>query len=317
MKTNDLILIRDKIKNAKQIALICHIRPDGDTLGSALALYNYVVNFKKCTVFCDDTLPQKYGFLKGFEKISRGDISNEYDLIVCIDCSDLNRTGKYNFFIKNHNNVINIDHHISNEKYGNINYVIDASSTCEIIFYLLKHFDIKADKDIYTCIYCGLSSDTGNFSHSNTTYKTFEIAAELAKTIGDISYISQIIFKDMPLNKLMLLTEVLKNIKIYIDGKMAVLTVSYKDVEKYQCDIHDTEGFVDYAVNISGVEIGAILLESENNCYKISLRSKNANVCKIAAQFGGGGHIHAAGCMLCGDYQDVINKLIKNAEFYI
>ncbi|MDD4003316.1 MAG: DHH family phosphoesterase, partial [Clostridia bacterium] len=265
MKKSNLILIRDKIKYAKQIALICHIRPDGDTLGSALALYNHIVNFKNCTVFCDDTLPQKYDFLKGYDKISSGDINNEYDLIICIDCSDLNRTGKYNFFIKNHNNVINIDHHISNEKFGNINYVIEASSTCEIIYFLLKHFDIKADKYIYTCIYCGLASDTGNFSHSNTTYVTFEIAAELAKTIGDISFINQKIFKETPLNKLMLLAEILRNIKLYIDGKMAVLSVSNIDVNKYQCDIHDTEGFVDYAINIQGVEIGAILLESEKN----------------------------------------------------
>jgi phosphoesterase RecJ-like protein len=317
MKNDTLQYISGLIKQAGSLALICHIRPDGDTLGAALALYNYIAPQKKCAVYCDDALPRKYDFLKGFDKITSADIDLSCDLVICLDCSDLKRTGKYAAALIGRQNVVNIDHHISNEKYAEINYVADASSTCEIVFTLLKTLGAKPDKDIYACIYCGLSSDTGNFSHSNTTSAAFSIAAELSGAIGDISFINYKIFKEIPLNKLQLLAVVLKDVKIFADGKIALLTVKSEDVTRYGCDVHDTEGFVDYAINIQDVEIGAILLESEKNCYKVSLRSKTANVCRIAAQFGGGGHIHAAGCMICGQYDEVVDKLVKNAEFYL
>lgn len=315
--TEILESIKNKLNSANNVAVICHIRPDGDTIGSSLALKNYIEKQKQCSVFCDDVLPQKFSILKGFADIKNDEIGEEYDLIVCLDSSDIKRIGKYGNKVKYFNNTINIDHHISNEKFAEINYVTEASSTCEIIFSLLEFLNAKPDKDTYACIFCGLSSDTGNFSHSNTTAKTFETASKISAVIGDVSFINQKIYKEITINKLRLLTEVLKNIKFYIDGKMAVLSVSIKDLQTYECESYETEGFVDYAINLIGVEIGAILMESEKNCYKISLRSKTANVCKIAAQFGGGGHIHASGCMLFGDFEEVVNKLVKNAEFFL
>lgn len=315
--TKKFDLIKKKLDNAKNIALICHIRPDGDALGSSLALYNYIIKLKKCTVFCDDSLPEKYNFLKNYDKIENNDIGNEFDLLICLDCSDLKRTGKYAGVVFKHNNTINIDHHISNDKYANINYIIDISSTCEIVYNMFEYLNININKDICSCIYCGLSSDTGNFSHSNTTYKTLEVASKLAKVIGDISFINQKIYKETPLCRINLLAEVLKNIKIYADGKIAILIITAENLEKYGCNHHDTEGIVDYAINICGVEIGAIFMESKKNSYKISLRSKNVNVCKVAAEFGGGGHIHASGCMLYGNLDEIINTLVKNAEFYL
>lgn len=310
--------IKSLIDNAKKIALICHIRPDGDTIGSTLALCNYLrINNKTCDVFCDDILPDKYNFLKGYDGIKNSEIGEDYDLLICLDCSDTKRTGKYSNFIVRHKNTINIDHHISNEKFATLNYVTEISSTCELIFQILKSYDALPDKDTYMCIYCGLSSDTGNFSHSNTTYTTFETAAELSKVIGDISIINRKIFKEKPINMVRLLNQVLSSLEMYADDKIAILTVYLKDLAKYNCLPHDTEGFVDYAINISGVEVGAILMQSENNSYKISLRSKQADVCKIASEFGGGGHKFASGCMLYGERDEVVKKLVKNAEFYL
>jgi phosphoesterase RecJ-like protein len=310
--------IKNKIDQAKDIAIICHIRPDGDTVGAGLALSNYIKSLgKKCVVYCDDVMPAKYAFLKGFEAISAGEASEKHDLVICVDCSDLKRTGNYENFVSKHKNTINIDHHISNENFALINYVEDISSTCEIIYKILKAFKAPPDRDTYICIYCGLSSDTGNFSHSNTTYKSFETAASLAKVIGNIDFINQKIYKEIPLCRLRLLAETLKSLQLFADGKIAVLTVYMSDLEKTNCEAYETEGFVDYAINIDGVDIGAILLESKNRTFKISLRSKKADVCKIAAEFGGGGHIHASGCMLFGERDEVVNKLVKTAEFYL
>jgi phosphoesterase RecJ-like protein len=316
--TNDIIFgaIGEKIDEAKSIAILCHIRPDGDTLGSALSLKNAVQKGRKCDVYCDDGIPGKFDFLKGFQEIKSGEMGR-YDLMICVDCSDLNRLGRYSSVVKYHNNTINIDHHISNEKFAHINCVMDMSSTCEIIFNLIKFLGIEPDAEVYKCLYCGLSTDTGNFSHSNTTHATFEVAAELVKHIGDVSLITQRLYKDISKSRLLLLGHVLSNIKFYIGDKMAILTVFLNDLERFGCTGHDTEGFVDYAINIIGVEVGAILLECERGGYKVSLRSKRADVCKIASQFGGGGHIHASGCMLFGDYEEAVDKLVRNAEFYI
>ncbi|NLK17621.1 MAG: bifunctional oligoribonuclease/PAP phosphatase NrnA [Clostridiales bacterium] len=314
---NDIIfgMIGEKINEAKSIAILCHIRPDGDTLGSALALKN-ALKHKECFVYCDDAISQKFDFLKGFYDIRGGEIGS-HDLIICVDCSDLGRLGSYSSAVKYHENTVNIDHHISNEEFAHINCVLGLSSTCEIIFNLIKFMGIEPDADVYKCIFCGLSTDTGNFSHSNTTHTAFAVASELVRLIGDISFITQRLYKDIPKSKLLLLGHALSNIKFYIGDKMAILTILLEDLERFGCASNDTEGFVDYAINIVSVEVGAILLECEKGRFKVSLRSKSADVCKIAAQFGGGGHTHASGCMLFGDYEEVVDKLVRNAEFYI
>lgn len=309
-------IIGEKINQAERIAIISHIRPDGDTLGSALALKNSLNGQKYCEVFCDDDFPPKYNFLKGYNEIKNDGLKN-FDLIIAVDCSDLNRLGGFFDIVKRHKNTVNIDHHISNDKYADINYVMDVSSTCEIIYYLLNHLNIEINKETAECIYCGLSSDTGNFSHSNTTYKTFETAAALSRQIGDISYINQKIYKEMPFCRLKLLGHVISNIKMFFNNKMAVLTIFLEDLKRYDCPSYETEGLVDYSININGVEVGVILLQHDKNSYKVSFRSKNVDVCKLAAQFGGGGHIHASGCMIFGSYEEVMEKLIKNAGFYI
>lgn len=316
--TNNVIFaaIKEKINEATSIAILCHIRPDGDTLGSALSLKNVMQKTRDCAVYCDDIIPKKFDFLKGFHEIKSGEIGR-HDLLICVDCSDLNRLGRYSSAVKYHDNTINIDHHISNEKFADINCIMDLSSTCEIMFNLVKFLGANPDSEVYKCIYCGISTDTGNFSHSNTSHKTFEVAAELLKLIGDVSMINQRLYKDIPKNRLLMLGHAISNIKFYINDRMAILTVFTKDLERFGCSSYDTEGFVDYAINIIGVEVGAILLECEKGGYKVSLRSKSVDVCKIASQFGGGGHTHASGCMLFGDYDESVDKLVRNAEFYI
>ncbi len=314
---NDIIFgtICEKINEAKSIGVLCHIRPDGDTLGSALALKN-ALKHKSCDIYCDDVVPQKFDFLKGFNEIKSGEIGS-HDLIICVDCSDLNRLGRYSSAAKYHSNTINIDHHISNEEFAHVNCVLGLSSTCEIIFNLIKYMGLEPDAEVYKCVFCGLSTDTGNFSHSNTTHRAFAVASELVSLIGDISFITQRLYKDISKSRLLLLGHALSNVKFYIGDKMAILTVLLEDLNRFGCSSSDTEGFVDYAINIVGVEVGAILLECEKGRFKVSLRSKSADVCKVAAQFGGGGHAHASGCMLFGDYEEVVDKLVRNAEFYI
>jgi phosphoesterase RecJ-like protein len=307
--------IAGKIKKARSVALFCHVRPDGDTLGGALAVKNCFPD-KTADVYCDDDIPPKFSFLTGYGEIKRL-IGAEYELYIAIDCSDIKRLGANGRFFFGKKETINIDHHITNERFASINLVGKEGSVCELLYKLFQSEKIAIQKPAAECIYCGLSSDTGNFSHSNTTKGTFLAAAHLTEIIGDISCINRHIFKSMSEGRLRLLVRVLGGLKSFSAGRIVVLTITKQDLLACGCQPYETEGLVDYAVNIETAEVGVTILEGDNNAYKVSFRSNGADVSKIAGEFGGGGHVRASGCVAVGEYSEVLRKIIKNTEFYL
>ncbi len=299
------------LRGAKRIAIISHTRPDGDTLGANLGLGAALRSLgKTVSNLCEDVIPAKFCYMEGFSEFNRVQSEN-FDLAVSVDCGDLQRLGSCEEIFSACKKTVNIDHHISNDCYAKLNLIKYYASTCEIVFEILEVLGVRMTQGIAECLYTGLSTDTGNFMHGNTTSHTLLAAAGLARSIPDISKLTTILYKEMSKERLLLLAKALPTVRFYLDNKLAIMTVRTAMLEETGAKSSFTEGFVDYTINVSGVEVGVCLLESGENCFKVSFRSKTQDVCEIAERFGGGGHKCAAGCRICGFYEDALDKLVR------
>lgn len=301
------------LKSAKSAAIIMHIRPDGDTIGSSLALKNALEQIgKKAEIFCDDSLPERFGFLKGFETLNSGDFK-QCDIAVAVDCSDRSRLGQLWFEFKKKPVTVCIDHHGSNDGFADIT-VLDANAcaTAIVMEKIIDGLGVKKDRAIAEGLYTGLSTDTGNFSHANTSAETFAMACRLIECGIDLPNIVTRLYKSDHKERILLLGEAIRHMRFFADDKIAVMTVTKKDVDAFHALSEDTEGFIDHAIGIQGVEIAACIMQyNGGNQYKVSLRSKTASACAVAQVFGGGGHKLASGCMLSGFLEDVVDKIVK------
>ena len=210
----------------------------------------------------------------------------------------------------------NLDHHRSNLREGKLNVVKEDYSSCsELISELVEELGVPLEEGIALPLYLGLCSDTGCFSHSNVNEHSLLTAAKLITHAGDVTPYIYRMFKDNPKARFQLLGRTLKTARFYAEDRICLLSVRLTDLVECGAESSMTEGFVDYAVNCSPVLVGASILESKPNNFKISLRGKGeADVCAIAERFGGGGHTKAAGCMICGFYEDVVDKLVRAIE---
>lgn len=296
---------------AKKIAVISHIRPDADTLGSSIALAAALKKQGKTVeLFVDDNLPEKYQFLKFYNTYNTCEFKN-FDVVIACDCSDIERLGHYGYEFKKHKNTINIDHHKTNTRFAKINFVKNYSSTCEMVLEILENYKVVLEPDIALPLYCGISTDTGNFMFSATSERTFLSAYKLIKYIKDISPYAYYLYKKTSLGRTKLLGKLLSNIKMHCNGNYAVIVVRQADLNEFNVLCNETEGFVDYAINIEGVLVGCCILESKDKVFKVSLRSREKDVSAICGYFGGGGHMYAAGCKIEGFFEDVCEKLLQ------
>lgn len=312
MKGNDSIeKITHILKSASNIALFTHSRPDGDALGSTLAFKFALEKLgKKTQVFCDTEVGYKYSLL-GLNEHFLSRPSGKFDLYVALDCGDINRLGDLADVFLKEKNTLCIDHHAFHTIFCKYNYVVDCSSTCELIFSLINSLNIELDNNMAKLLYIGLSTDTGNFSHSNTTPNVFRIAATLAEKGIDISSLYDNLYSTSRFQRIRLMGRVLSRIRKYFDGRLCLIYTTKEDLEATETKKDDTEGFIDYAVNVEGAKIGVALCEHSDNVYKVSMRSKGENVAEVCAYFGGGGHIQAAGCMVSGFFEDVVEKILS------
>lgn len=296
----------------KTVAIFTHIRPDGDALGSMLGLM--LALRKKGLIadcFCDSPIPSALEIIPGADTINNPEAA-QYDMLIAVDCADEFRLGKYKDIFLKHKNTVNIDHHMTNNSYAKHNIIKPYASTCEMIYDIVKEQGIELDRDIAMSLYVGIMTDTGQFSQSNTTPHSHIAAADLVSYGIDIEYISQKVFKETSKQKLMLINDCISSMRFYEDDKIAIITIKEEDLQRHDLDTNDTEGIINYAINVSGVMIGACLTQSSDKAYKVSLRSKKGiNVADIAKDFGGGGHIQAAGLMLNGYLEDVIERLVR------
>lgn len=314
--------IAKRIRQANRVAIFTHMRPDGDAIGSALALSAALDFLKTPNQVCVETeIPSNLTFVERVEKIVKKP-RGEYDLLIVVDCSDEQRLGALSeeYFIAKRKkiDVINIDHHVSNTRFGKYDFVQNCAANCMHIATLIEYLGVPFDKKIAEYLLLGLLTDSGNFSHDDVTEETLLLGAKLVKAGADICRYNYMLFKRQPKERAALYAKTMSGIRYYHDGRFAVIAVTKKNMEECGADQGMTEGFVDFPLNIDGVEVAASLLEIKKGQYKISLRSKTyADVNKIAGTYGGGGHVRAAGCMLFGDLEDVLDRLSYTVSQYL
>ena len=301
--------LSSKLKNEKRVVLICHIRPDGDTLGSALALSKALEYLGiEADVVCDDTVPSRFFFLNCVSKV-KNELSGTYTAIIAVDCADITRVGSFQKCFSEHKNTYVIDHHISNNRYAKTNYVCDLASNSENVYNLICELGVPLNKEIADLLAMGIMTDTGNFRHKNVTPQTFITASKLLEAGADINAIYFNMFSKQSAERAKLFGKVMSKIRYFADGRFAVATVRLTDIAECGAKQDETEGFIDFVMGITGVEVGACVMETAKNKFKISLRSKGADVNAVAGTFGGGGHTLASGCQIQGEYEEVVDKV--------
>lgn len=290
------------IERANKIVLSSHVNPDGDNVGSTLGLYHALKRTNKdITILLDDDLPDNLGMMKGldlYQKPQDGQII-ECDLLIILDV-DVDRIGKVKDVVKAP--ILNIDHHISNTKVSDYCYVdADAAATAQIVYSLIKEMNWNITPECATCIYTGLCSDTGFFRYSNTTPYTLRVAADLLEAGARPDKISEI-FDARSFSSVKAAGKAIDTIELYHDGKIALMVID--KALKQSAD--NTEGFVNFARNIRGVDVAVMIKYADDEVTRVSMRSKSVNVSKIAQNIGGGGHIRAAGA--------TVNKNLNNTK---
>ena len=314
--------IAGRIKQAKSVLIMTHMRPDGDALGGALALSAALDFLKTPNQVCDETdIPSNLAFIEGVEKV-RKTPQGDYDLVVTVDCSDEQRLGQLSeaFFLAKRKKIdtVNIDHHVSNTRFAKYNFVQNCAANCMHIASLIEYMGVPFDKKIANYLMIGLLSDSGNFSHDDVKEDTLLLAAKLMKAGADIHHLNEMLFKRQPKARAMLYARTMSGMRFYHDNRFAVIVVTKKNMDDCGADVGMTEGFVDFPLSIDTVEVAASLLEVKKGQYKISLRSKAyVDVNRLAGCYGGGGHVRAAGCMLFGDVEDVLDRLSYTVSQYL
>jgi len=294
-----------------------HVSPDGDTIGSALALHASLLSMgKNSTLICDDTPAKHYEFLYEKYSIVAPEKAQTAPVSIAIDCADFKRMGRSRLQFEKSPTTINIDHHFSNPSYATYNYVEGhASSTGEIIHELLKQLVITINLEIATYLYTAISTDTGSFSYSNTTPKCHLLACEFIELGIDVARLSSQLMNSRSLGKTRLLSLAISKLELFFDDKIGLIYIEQSDLAALGVRPEDCESIVDYIRDIDTVEIAIFIREMNNNKYKISMRSKlYADVGSIAQVYGGGGHVRAAGCPIAGDFNEIKADLISSAE---
>lgn len=306
------------IKENKNFLIASHINPEGDAIGSSVALALGLKKLGKYVyILSKDPLPDIWRFLPRSDLINTKIPSMNFDVLFIIDCNTIERTGFSDRGGKNLKvrTIAVIDHHLTFKKdKKHICWITpDASATGELIYRLLNALHVSIDEKIATNLYTAIFTDTGGFRYSNTSVESLRIASKLIEAGANTWEITKEVYENIPFNRLRLLTLTLSLLEK--KGKLAWITVTQRMFKKTNTSAQDTENFVDYPRKIKGVEVGMLFREDGKNSYKVSLRSKGTvNVADIAKTFGGGGHASAAGCNLNGTLQEVKDKVLKDVR---
>lgn len=310
-----LDLLRECSK-AKRIGISGHVRPDGDCVGSCLALWQYLTNNLQdvnVKVFLE-TPPDIFKDMKGFDEIESQFPEEEvFDVFFALDCG-ADRLGDAEKYFHAAKKTINIDHHVSNQGTGEINHVRpDVGSVCEVLFDLMEQD--KLDKDIAKAIYIGMIHDTGVFQYSNTTPATLEKAAKLIGYGFDFPTLIQETFYQKTYVQTQIMGRALMESIRFMDGRCIVSAIDRKTMEFYEATPKDLDGIVNQLRNIKGISCAIFMYQTDTLEYKVSMRSdESLDVAAVAANFGGGGHARAAGCTMPGTFHDCVNNLSLHIE---
>ncbi len=288
-----------ELDTASSVLIGTHLNPDGDALGSALAV-SFLLDSRgiKNEVVCHHPPPRNLQFLPGVSRIRQEPSETAHDLGIVVDLDSLERLGSTEPFFTQCRRTVFIDHHIPHEAPGDLRIVdTTAAATALILTHLFRLMKVVVSAEMATCLLTGIVTDTGSFRFRNTTADALSSSAELVECGGDITRVAEEIFQYKPLASSKLLGIVLNNIHMEMDGRLAWSALSFQDFERCQARDEDTEGFVNELLSIETVQISALLREAKEGKTRCSLRSRGSfDVSEVARVFGGGGHRNAAGC---------------------
>lgn len=305
--------ILKEIKEAEKIVILTHESPDGDALGSSLAMKLMLEELGKKSDVIIPEYSRMFQFLPSATEIKIDSEIKKYDLAISVDCANFKRMAKNEYFEKAKKTIV-IDHHGSNNMYGDLNYVNPVSpACCEILAGMAEYFEIRVSKDIGTCIMTGIITDTGGFRHLGITPDTFEYTAELIRLGVDIPDIYKRTLRTKTKANFELTKRVIDRMELLEDGKVSFTYITSQDELEVGAEPGDHEGLVDIGKDIEGVKVSVFIRQKDNEeAYKVSLRSEDdINVSDICFVFGGGGHARAAGALIQGNVEQVKEKLMK------
>ncbi len=303
------------LREHERFAVLSHVRPDGDALGSQLALGLSLEQLgKNVTIWNEDGMLEKYSFMSGGERLNNPPIApQDFDVAIALDTATQNRLGTAGAAVRSAKLWINIDHHPSNPKYGDL-VLIDptAPATGQILFELMCAAELPVSPAIAENLFVAISTDTGSFQYPNTTARTFQIGAELIKRGADVGRLSQLLYESYPLRRVELLRDLLGTMRIEARGQLASFSLSLAVAARLGVRPEDNEGLIDHLRAIQGVVVAVFFEELPDAKVRVSMRSKNeaANVCAICERFGGGGHKLAAGARVRGSLAEVEKRVL-------
>ena len=286
------------LKQYDRFSILTHVSPDGDTLGSGIAMQLIIESMGKVAeVICEEPVPHIYGYLPNASRVVLPQDAEGYECVITCDCADKQRFKKSEQIFTNARFTMAIDHHFTNKGYADANLIMpEASAACEVVYDLLKAMEMPITRDLAVCIYTGVVTDTGNLTYSNTTPHSIRIVAELLESGLNITEINRYIYRTVPYVKTRLQGHVLSNMKLEAEGRIGLATVTVGEMEMYGATNEDCEGIVDSVRDVESVRVAVFIREGRDGTYKVSLRSKEcADVGRIAGRYGGGGHAAAAG----------------------
>lgn len=320
MKTNCSIEeLASLLEGGKSVLLFPHIQIDGDSLGSSVALCRALrASGKRADILIEEELPSNIAFLDEGFCIKAGELKNDAEICMAVDCSDIDRLGIRRETFSRGRQTVSIDHHITHKPFAQYNYIDEeAAASGEIVYRLLLAMNIRIDGPAAEALYAAIATDTGNYQYSNTTAESHRITAALYDAGMDHNKVAVSIYQNQKPEKMKITAKVLGTLSFFREGKGCIAYVSQEMLQETGAPMSETDGIVEQMRNISGVEI-AILLKEEPDLIKAGMRSKtDADVSLIAQAFGGGGHRKAAGFNFQGSLMDAREAVVKAAEAHL
>jgi len=316
MTTSKFSEIGLALREHQRFAVMSHVRPDGDALGSTLALALSLQKLgKNVRIWNEDGMLGKYSFVARADLMSKppGQVE-DVEVAVALDTAIQNRLGSALPAVRSAKLWINIDHHPSNPGYGDLVYIDPtAPATGQILYELMKDQNLPIDREIAENLYVAITTDTGSFQYPNTSARTFEIAAELVRYGVDVGRISRLTFENYPRRRLELLRELLRTMRFEADGRVASFSLDLKTTAQLRVIPEDNEGLIDHLRAIRGVIVAVFFEELNDGKVRVSMRSKDEaiDVCAICQKFGGGGHVLAAGARIRGTLHEVEERVLR------
>lgn len=310
--------IIEEINNAKSIVILTHENPDGDAIGSSLAMYSALKQIGKNVDVIIPEYPKTFEFLPNSKEILKEGKNYNYDLAIALDCGDIKRLDGFSKYFEDANVKISIDHHGSNTMFADYNFVDPASPACsQILVIVLGALGVVIDKDIGTCLLTGIITDTGGFKYKGVTSETFEFVAELLNKGVNVSDVYKKVLQTVSRTRFSLMQIAINRLEFLEDGKLTFTYITKEDEQKVGAGNNDYDGIVEMGRDIEGVEVSIFLRETDNG-YKISLRSNDyVNVSDICLMFSGGGHVRAAGGNINLPFEQAKAKIVEECKKHL